>query len=229
LALSEASRGHAIHGLTRWLGWRRVEQSASQLVLGLVVYPRDGYPFLLALEQTYSLSDTGLAVRTTARNVGQTPLPFGAGQHCYFTVGTRRVDEALLEIPARSYLTTDERLIPVGRTGVAGTPYDYRSPRLVGAARLDTCFADLLPDADGNTRSRLTHPTGAPRLTFTLDPFHSFVQVYTGDTLDNVADRRRGLAVEPMTCAPNAFNSGDGLRVLAPSETFSSVWSVAVR
>ena len=28
--------------------------------------------------------------------------------------------------------------------------------------------------------------------------------------------RRRSLAIEPMTCAPNAFVTGDGLRVLEP-------------
>lgn len=30
--------------------------------------------------------------------------------------------------------------------------------------------------------------------------------------------RQTALAVEPMSCAPNAFNSGDGLVSLAPGE-----------
>jgi aldose 1-epimerase len=50
--------------------------------------------------------------------------------------------------------------------------------------------------------------------------------VFTGDTLDP-ARRRRGLAVEPMTCAPNAFVSGDGLRVLEPEETWTTIWGIA--
>jgi aldose 1-epimerase len=48
--------------------------------------------------------------------------------------------------------------------------------------------------------------------------------VFTGDDLPDVA--RRGLAVEPMTCAPNAFRSGDGLIVLEPGETHLGSWGI---
>src|SRR3712207_8001232 len=37
------------------------------------------------------------------------------------------------------------------------------------------------------------------------DEAHRWLMVFTGDTLDP-ARRRRGLAVEPMTCAPNALD-----------------------
>lgn len=42
--------------------------------------------------------------------------------------------------------------------------------------------------------------------------------VYAGDTLSEVERRRRAVAIEPMTCAPDAFNSGDGVIVLEPEE-----------
>ena len=54
------------------------------------------------------------------------------------------------------------------------------------------------------------------------------LQVYTGETLPE-PQRRRGLAVEPMTCPPNAFASGDGLRMLAPGATFAGTWGIATR
>jgi aldose 1-epimerase len=60
-----------------------------------------------------------------------------------------------------------------------------------------------------------------------MDDTYSCVQVFTGDTLPADA-RRRGVAVEPMTCAPNAFNSGDGLRVLAAGETLTARWWLSV-
>ena len=53
--------------------------------------------------------------------------------------------------------------------------------------------------------------------------------VFTGDALPEPERRRQGLAVEPMTCAPNAFNSGDGLLTLAPGETFRGQWGIEPR
>jgi aldose 1-epimerase len=54
-----------------------------------------------------------------------------------------------------------------------------------------------------------------------MDDRFRFVQVYTGDEVPDRARRRRGVAVEPMTCAPDAFNSGDGLLVLEPGASFT--------
>jgi aldose 1-epimerase len=51
--------------------------------------------------------------------------------------------------------------------------------------------------------------------------------VYSGDTLAEADRRRRGLAIEPMTCAPDAFNSGAGLVVLQPGDEHSSTWGIA--
>jgi aldose 1-epimerase len=92
--------------------------------------------------------------------------------------------------------------------------------------QLDTCFTDVVPDADGYTRVVMTHPDGSPEITIWMDGEHGFIQAYTGDTLPE-EDQRRGIAVEPMTCAPDAFNSGDGLRILAPGESFTSAWGMS--
>jgi len=94
----------------------------------------------------------------------------------------------------------------------------------IGALVLDACFADLLPNADSATRIVLAHPAGAPTLTLTLDAAYRFAQVYSGDNLPDPAARRRGLAIEPMTCPANAFNSGEGLLVLQPGASHSAVW-----
>ena len=50
--------------------------------------------------------------------------------------------------------------------------------------------------------------------------------VYTGDTLAVAERRRRGLAVEPMSCAPNAFASGEGLVRLEPAQTHTAEWGI---
>ncbi len=228
LPLNEPEKQNAIHGLTRWRSWRLVARAPARVALGLLLHPQPGYPFTLALEVVYTLSPEGLEVGTTARNLGARPLPFGAGQHPYFTVGLPRVDAALLHLPARTRLLVDSRSLPRGAAPVAGTEYDFNAARPVGPLALDTCFADLVPDDHGRVRVNLAHPGGAPRLTLTLDAAYQFVQVFTGDTLADPAARRRGLAIEPMTCAPDAFNNGKGLRILAPGERFTARWSLAV-
>ena len=52
------------------------------------------------------------------------------------------------------------------------------------------------------------------------------MQLFTGDPLPDVA--RRSLAVEPMTCPPNAFQTGEDLIRLEPGETFAGTWGIEV-
>jgi aldose 1-epimerase len=226
LPLDEPDRTNAMHGLVRWLNWAPLSRTPSRLVMGLVLHAREGYPFVLSLRVAYTLTPSGLRVRQSARNLGALPAPYGAGFHPYLTAGAPRIDECLLRLPARTSLVVNARLIPTGRTSVAGTALDFREPRTIGRTVMDTGFTDLERDADGLARVELAAPGGRPRVSVLLDRAYEFLQVFTGDGLPEKV-RRRALAIEPYTCAPNAFNNGVGLRVLAPGQCFSSVWEVA--
>jgi aldose 1-epimerase len=228
LPLDETDRGNAMHGLVRWLNWAPLSRGPNRLVMGLVLHARAGYPFVLSLRVAYTLTRTGLRVRQSVRNLGAGPAPYGAGFHLYLTVGTRRIDDAALRLPAETYFLVNPRLIPTRRATVSGTPFDFRLARPLGVTMMDTGFTDLARDRDGLARVELSAPDGGPRLTVLLDGAYQFVQLYTGDTLPELPARRRALAIEPSTCAPNALNNGLGLRVLAPGGTFSSVFEVAV-
>jgi aldose 1-epimerase len=224
--LSEPERGNAIHGLVRWSNWQLDQRGRDRVVASNVVHPQIGYPFTLGLQVAYTLSDTGLGVAVTATNLGSRALPYGLGQHPYFTVGTDLVDAAVLRVPATSVLEADDRGIPIGRSlAVDGTELDYRQPRPIGSTVLDSCFSDLQPDGDGVVRVAIAHPDGAPTRTVWMDASFRFVMVFSGDTLEQ-ARRRRGLAIEPMTCAPDAFRSGLGLQVLEPGHQSTAVWGV---
>jgi aldose 1-epimerase len=226
LPLDEPDRNNAIHGLVRWLNWAPASRTRSRLVMGLVLHARDGYPFVLSLRIAYTLTPSGLRVRQTARNLGAVAAPYGAGFHPYLTVGTPRIDECLLKLPARTSLLVNARRIPKARASVAATPLDFREPRVIGDTVMDTGFTDLERDADGMARVELSAPGGRPRVTVLLDRAYQFFQVFTADGLPEQA-RRRAVAIEPYTCAPNAFNNGLGLRVLAPGQCFSSVWEIS--
>ena len=228
LPLSEPALHNAIHGLTRWANWRAVSHEAHSLTMELALHAQNGYPFVLLLQERYTLTSRGLEVETVARNIGSTPLPYGAGHHPYFTVGTESVNAAVLHLPARSYFCANERSIPIGpATSVEGTPYDFRAPQPIGETMLDTGYTDLIPDADGWTRVTLSALAGHPGITVFMDAAHQVVQVFTGDTVGDVARRRKGVAIEPYTCAANAFNNGYGLRALQPGGSFASVWGIA--
>ncbi len=223
LALSEPTRGNAIHGLTRWGNWTVAAQTPSSAVLAHTLHPQPGYPFTLDCRLEYSLSGAGLTVHTVTTNAGNRPCPYGTGAHPYLTVGTDTVDGASLEAPGRRYLPVDEQGIPTGVVDVEGSPYDLRTPRSLDGAILDHCFTDLDRDADGIAAVTLSGPDRTVRLW--LDGSHPYLQVYTGDTLVP-ARRRQGVGVEPMTCPPDAFRSGDGLIVLEPGQTVTTTWGI---
>jgi aldose 1-epimerase len=229
LPINEVGPHHAIHGMTRWMNWRLVEQGEDRLTLALTLHAQPGYPFVLALQATYQLTENGLEMRTTARNIGADLLPYGAGHHPYFTVGSETIDADLLTLPARAYFHTDQRQIPMlPSVSVEGTLYDFRTPRDIGSTVMDTGFTDLARDADGYARVIFAAPAGTPRITLYMDAAYQYLQVFTGDTVQARERRRHGLAIEPYTCAANAYNNGLGLAVLEPGQSFSSVWGFEV-
>jgi aldose 1-epimerase len=230
LPVNEPRTGCAIHGLTRTLTWSAVEVADSTISLALDLGPQAGYPFTLELDVTYRLDATGLTVSTTATNRGDTPCPYGAGAHPYVRAGDGLVDDAVLTVPAAMTLEADVRGIPTGVSRpVAGTVFDFRSPRAVGPLVLDTAFTGLQADSDGITRVVLRAPASDQRVTVWMDGTHPYAMIYSGDTLGDVPRRRRSLAIEPMTCAPDAFNSRAGLVVLQPGGTHTSTWGINPR
>jgi aldose 1-epimerase len=223
LTLTEPALGNAIHGLTRWANWTVRSRSDSSAVLGHVLHPQPGYPFTLDCRLEYALSGSGMTIHTVVTNIGDHPAPYGTGAHPYLTVGTDTVDQVTLTVPGGSYLPTDDNGIPTGTADVEGSPYDFRGGRPIGDERVDHCFTDLTRDPTGVVT--VTLAAGERRVRLWLDQGYHYVQVFTGDTLVP-ARRRRGLAVEPMTCPPDAFRSGTGLLVLEPGRTVETTWGI---
>jgi aldose 1-epimerase len=229
LPIDEVPRRNALHGLTRWVNWSVADSRPDAVRLEHTLHPRPGYPFTLQLTIWYVLGDAGLTVRTTAHNLGHNALPFGAGQHPYLTVGTPIVDSAMLHVPAESRLELDaERGLPTGRVlRVHGTEFDFRTPRPIGPLVLDDCYTELRRDADGLARVVLAEPGAGRSTVLWMDQQFRYVMVFSGDTLAPER-RRRGLAVEPMTCPPDAFRSHTDLMVLEPDQSVVLEWGLLV-
>jgi len=225
LPLTEPAGGNAIHGLTRWSSWRRFEHAPDHVVLTHLLHPQPGYPFTLALSADYRLSAAGLRVALSARNLGDCPAPFGAGQHPYLRVEDATIDSAQVRAPAALRFRSDRRQIPVGEPEPVRGRYDLRRGGRLGSRVLDTAFTGLERDPDGLARVVITGPER--RVTLWMDSGFEHLMLFSGDSLAP-DERRRSLAVEPMTCAPNAFQNGIGLRVLEPGEAFTATWGITV-
>ncbi len=155
--LNEPDKANAIHGLLRWRSWNAVEHTRSRVAMATTLHPMEGYPFALDVSVTYELRDSERTVTTIATNVGVSALPYGCGQHPYLSPGTGSIDECILELDAATRIVTDnQRQLPTGTEPVAGTTYDFRTPKRIGALEIDAPFTDLVRDHDGRACVRLT-------------------------------------------------------------------------
>jgi aldose 1-epimerase len=226
LALSEPAKHNAIHGLVRWVNWSVADRGDDRVTMRHVLHPQAGWPFALELELAYDLGPGGLRVTTTATNAGDGPCPFGAGWHPYLAVGTDHIDPARLRAPGARHQPVDDQAIPAGDAEpVDGTPFDFREARTIGDTQLDTAYRDLVRDPDGLARVELTGPDGRAVVLW-MDAGYRHLMLFTGDSLPEADRRRRGLGVEPMTCAPNALATGDDLTILAPGDAASAAWGL---
>ncbi len=219
LALSEAAAGNAIHGLLRHTLYRPGERSADAITLHAVIAPQPGWPVPLETSVRYAVDAAGLSVTHTVRNVGPEPVPFGIGAHPYLRAGDSDTDDSVLTLTAASTLPLDAGLPAGPLTPVAGD-LDLRGGLALRGHVLDHAFGDCEVE-DGLVRHRLTGPGGSVELW--AEPAFAWVQVFTPD---DHPGRGRAVAVEPMTCPPDALNSGTGLITVAPGERWTGRWGL---
>jgi aldose 1-epimerase len=225
LALTEPARHNASHGLARYQPWVLIDKQADAVTNRVRIYPQQGWPGVLEATITHRVSEDGLTVTVNATNIGSADVPFGYGAHPYLTVGESTVDDVAITVPAESYLEVDDRLLPIKISPVAGTAYDLRGGPVLGSVNLDTALTDLARDADGRWRVKLV--LGDRYAEVWGDETMQWIQVFSGGP-----SRNSSIAVEPMTCGPDAFNAGpthDGMRVLAPGSSFLGEWGISDR
>jgi aldose 1-epimerase len=225
LALTEPARHNAIHGLTNWSRWTLAERTDASVTLEFELPAQIGYPWWLTLRTTWTVSAEGLRCDQQVVNNSDTNAPWGYSVHPYLQLTGVAVNDIQLHVPGRTRILADARLLPIGSVKVTGTEYDYSEPRRIGDAILDTTFGDIDHDADGITAVTIADPTSAAKVVVWADDKFKYWQVFSGDTLHGERFRR-SVAIEPMTCPPDAFRSGRDLIVLEPGQTWSASWGV---
>ncbi|MDR6438553.1 aldose 1-epimerase [Paenarthrobacter nicotinovorans] len=222
--LNEPERATALHGLAFPLDWTLKESDAGSLTLTCTVGPTAGYPFVLELEARFTLDESGLHTSVTARNAADVAAPYGVCPHPYLVAGSSPLDEWVLEFGADSFLeVTPDRLLPVGLAGVEGHPFDFRSARTIGSTEIDHAFTGITFDG-GLAQLSLRDPAGTG-VGMSWDQSCPWLQIHTADKPAPLPSRL-GLAVEPMTCPPDAFNSGTDLIRLEPGAEHTASWSI---
>ncbi|MEV6545439.1 aldose 1-epimerase [Streptomyces sp. NPDC051665] len=209
--------GFAREAPFRLIGATTTADSARLLLRSTSIRPDryPGYPFALDLDVEYTIGRRELGIEIRATNVGETTAPYASGWHPYFTL-SRPVDDLVLQIPAHTLIRTDATLIPL-RGKEALLPLDrcpgmdFRTPRRLGDAVIDACFADLTPGPDGRTETVLSDPATGAELR--LWQHGGYLHVFTGDTL--ARDRRASIALEPVEVPTDAYNRPEQANALS--------------
>ncbi|WP_439690452.1 aldose 1-epimerase family protein [Curtobacterium sp. SP.BCp] len=227
LALTEPTRQHALHGLVGWTDFAVEAHEPDRAVLTTTVPAQQGYPHRVVVTVEYRVDAEGLHTAVTGRNTGPSRAPWGTGPHPYLVAGAGSVDDWTLTLPAAEVLeVTPDRLVPTALVPVHDE-FDLREPTLIGPRFIDHAFTGFVRDTEGTAVIDVVAADGhGVRASFGAEC--GWVQVHTADHVVTEY-HRSGLAVEPMTCAPDAFNTGAdrGLLVLEPGAAHTAAWTIA--
>ncbi|GAA4407908.1 aldose 1-epimerase family protein [Tsukamurella soli] len=227
LDVTEVERNNAMHGFVRRVDWDDVETAEDAVTLTVDVGTHPGWPFDLHLRIRYAVSDAGLEAELTAENHGSAALPFALGFHTFLRVGDVPVDDCTLELGAALVQPLTERQLPAGPpVTVEGTDYDFRRPRPLAGRQLDTPFTAT------DHRYTLRAPHAEVQL-WTDDSF-GWVQAFVADPVNGQGFPGRGpggeparaIAVEPMTCPPNALHTGVDVITIDPGGRWTGRWGI---
>lgn len=222
LDLTDPGFKQATHGLLRNTAYRVTAQSDDTITLAAPIFPQHGYPFTLDTSVTYQVVDDGLTVTHIVTNESDAPAPVAIGAHPYFRVGDVATADLTLTVPASTRFELDDSLLPVAEHPVDGD-FDLRKGRRLGDVDLNVTLGGL---PAGSNSSVLSAPDGR-----SLEVWHDenfrFVQVYTPHDFPLLSgEKGLAVAVEPMTAAPDAFNSGLGLQWVQPGESLTARWGI---
>lgn len=225
LPVDEHERNNAIHGYGYRAFWNLERLTDDAVMLAWRTGSMHGYPFDLSVKANFKLDDEGLTLTLDATNNDSIDAPWALAIHPWIANGFDGYGDEIdaqnaqckVCIPARTHVTVDQRLLPVGTEPVDGTKYDLRKPTALTEQPFDDAWTDVERDPEGNTFATLTRPDG---LTVSVGGDQSITsfQMCTGTGFP--ADKHpSGVAIEPQTAYANAFNTGRDLTVIKPGDT----------
>ncbi len=170
-----------------------------------------GYPFKYTCSINYVLKkENVLTITTTITNNDKGLIPIQDGWHPYFCLGDS-INDLQLEFQSKEAVVFDEALVSTG----ALRPYqEFGALKKIGFTEFDNCYT--LNFAECQPMCVLRNADKKIQLEIHPDKSYPYLQVYT-------PPHRNSIAIENLSAAPDAFNNGMGLKVLAPAETTSFI------
>ena len=222
--------------------WRLDGRTADSATFALESPDGDqGYPGAVSARATYRLEASALHLTLEATTTAPTPVNLSA--HPYFNLaGAAALDIAdhALQVFASHVLPTDEGQIPTGeRRPVAGTPFDFRTPAVLGPRLRDTdeqmmiargydhCF--VLDGVAGAVRPAARRPPAPRGRVRGGEPAPAGLQVYTSNSLNGslighggTYRQTAGLALEAQAFPDAPNQPGFPSVILRPGERFAA-------
>lgn len=203
----------------------------------------EGYPGNLSNKVTYTLTNDN-AIKIDFEATTDAPTIVNMCNHSYFNLNGGKSDilKHSLQIFADKYCAVDKYLIPLdGLADVAGTPFDFRSFKNIGAQidandiqlinglGYDHCWILNQNSADSMILAAVLQDKESGR-TLTVETTEPGIQFYSGNFLDGTIigkygikyNKRSGLCLETQHF-PNSPNRPDyPTTVLHPGEEYRS-------
>ena len=215
LAINEEPTNNASHGLAADLTYDTVSASPREVYLRSTLKPGEGYPWCLTIDVRLRLQESGLSYEILVTNESSSSAPFGGGTHPYLLADAsaeNAIDDWCIELDADSVmLISDDRMLPTELVSVEcdAARFDLRKATPVAGRTLNHAYR-------GASLARITSAQGEG-VEIAWDERCPWVQVYTAD-YGEPPHRRHALAIEPMTCPPDALNSKMDIVQLFPGE-----------
>lgn len=223
LSKNDKKKKHAAHGLfyNRSFQVEHLELGCdtAEIRLSHTYNGEDsGYPFPYKLGVVYRINTKAeLKISFETTNQCTRPIPYGLGFHPYFSLNCPLKD-LVLTLPECFKLEVDADNLP---SGSFSKVQKYVLGEQLGDTTLNDCFQ--LPETNNGFKIRVRSPEDPKAIEINFQTNQNgfgYVQLYT-------YPEGNELAIEPMTCAPDAFNNGLGLVFLSPEEVRRAILSIA--
>lgn len=218
LPCNEPAFPHALHGLV----YNKPFQIESSHQILKLTYRYDGeiegYTFPYHLNISYIVQENGITITSEVTNMGNTLMPVGDGWHPYIALGGK-VDDWNLSLPGNKYYLTNEKYIPTQETAL----FPHKNNTLIGDIELNHCFEIHQPESDYCV-TKISNPNtgiGVEVWQKIGTAQYNYVQYY-------IPKERNCIAIEPMTCIPDAFNNKIGLILLTPGESQNWMFGIKI-